>query len=190
MDAAAVYVAPAPNVRLRGWKEIAARLEAVVRLYAHQAEVVIGVQPAERYSRINVDPLPVRTYRGEVWLYALRLDEWVARRNGGWLPDGTRLSMVRGLADISVQVGGVSERTVQRWAHEERDPLPVLGLVAGTRVPAAMAYVSAIRDWVDRHDMPIQAEDARAPGVRKGETWSPKGAIAAEACAHDEPTDA
>lgn len=187
MNPPAVYVAPAPHVRLRGWKEIAARIEAVVRMYEGRGDVVIGVQPAERYSRLNVDPLPVRTYRGEAWLFARRLDEWVARRNGGRLPDGTRLPMVQGWVDICVQVGGVSTDTAQRWAHEESDPLPVLGLVPGGRVASAMAYVSAVRDWVDRHDMPIQADDARQPGIRKGGTWTPKGAIAVDLV---EPVDA
>jgi hypothetical protein len=174
-QAASAYALPDPLERLRGWKDLAARLQATARLYEGHAEATVDTKTAMRYARIFPDPLPARCYQAEVWCYAIRVDEWVARRNGGRFPDGSPLAVLRGYADIQQALGGVSLTTVQRWAAAEWDALPLHapGKPQGSAV-SVWAYATAIRDWIDRHDMPLS-------GVlleRGHRAWVPKAALA------------
>lgn len=182
-----IYRLPATTARCRGWKEIAARVESTARLYpAHAGAVVAWVnwtkgtryRPGDKasdYAMLAVDPLPIRCYQAEVWCYTLRLDEWVARRNAGVLPDGAPLHVLRGYQDIGVALGNASTRSMRRWAITEWDPLPIHapGQPLGS-TPSVWAYTSAVRDWIDRHDLPIQVA-ALQRGYR---AWVPKASLA------------
>ena len=162
------YAPPAVSLRCRGWKDITARLEATTRLYAGKELVPVSVNTATGYSRLSCDPLPVRTYCGEVWCKAHRIDEWLARRKGGLLPDGSSLTKVIGWADIRKPLGNISYRAAIRWATSDEDPLPVVGRGQHGGDGSVWIYSTALRDWNDRHDLPIQAVDVRAQELRKG----------------------
>ncbi len=160
---------PRVSQRCRGWKDIAARLEATTRLYAGKELVTVAVNTAIGYSRLSCDPLPIRTYRGEAWCWPKRIDDWLARRKGGLYPDGSSLAITRGWDDIRKSIGDVSHRTAVRWATSDEDPLPVSGRRKdGCSEDGVWIYTTALRDWNDRHDLPIQAVDVRAQDLRKG----------------------
>jgi len=128
--------------KTRGWKAIAGR-------------VGIAENTAVAYSRLCEDPLPVRVSRGAPWCYELFLDEWLARRSGGVMRDGTELERLEGWAAICRELFGVSRVVAFRWAKLPHDRLPVMGI--GTREP--WAYKAAIRDWKNRGDLPFQAHE-------------------------------
>ncbi len=68
---------------------------------------------------------------------------------------------VEGWKDIGRALG-TCVRTAQHYAQRDYDPLPVR---VGHRGP--WAYVSALRDWVMRQDLPYQvAHRARAESTR------------------------
>lgn len=126
--------------KLWGWKAIAARLG-------------IAENTALAYSRLCEDPLPVRMQRGTPWCHERYLDEWLARRSGGVMRDGTALERLEGWPAICHELFGVDRKTAFRWARLPHDRLPVLGI--GGRSP--WAYKAAVRDWKNRGDLPFQA---------------------------------
>ena len=78
---------------------------------------------------------------------AAHLDAWKLRRSGG---EG--LARYEGWATIADALA-VDRDTALQWAKLPGDPLPVMGI--GTRKP--WAYETAVRDWLYRHDLPVQA---------------------------------
>lgn len=162
-----IYEPPSTKDRCRGWKDIAARLEATSRLYDGKDDTTLTFATAQRYSRLPCDPLPIRTYRGEAWCRTHRIDEWIARRMDGVLPNGTPLTILRGWADIRVALGNISHSAAVRWATGDNDPLPISGRWLPGSTGSVWMYTTALRDWYDRHDLPIQAVDVRCQDVRK-----------------------
>jgi hypothetical protein len=102
------------------------------------------------YARLKEDPLPVRMTRtARVWIWSRYAEEWAARRAGGRMSNGETLERAVGWPDISARLG-VSTETAMRWRRLSVDRLPVQGV----RQP--WAYVSALRDWLVRGDVPMQ----------------------------------
>ncbi|WP_437309980.1 hypothetical protein [Sorangium sp. So ce388] len=131
-----------PGEKLWGWKAIAARLG-------------IAENTAIAYSRLCEDPLPVRMQRGSPWCHERYLDEWLARRSGGVMRDGSALERLDGWPAICHELFGADRATAFRWARLPHDRLPVIGI--GGRQP--WAYKAAIRDWKNRGDLPFQAHE-------------------------------
>jgi hypothetical protein len=152
-----LYAPPATSARCHGWKDITARLEAVVRQYAGNESAEVSAGTAMNYAKLPCDPLPVRSFRGQAWCRSHRLDEWLARRNDGLLPNGTKLFVVRGWADILDALGDASYRSAIRWSSGEADPMPIFGRGKVGGDGSVWIYATALRDWMDRHDLPIQA---------------------------------
>lgn len=150
--------------RIRGHKSLAAHIN-------------VGESAVVAYTRLPEDPLPIRVNvrhgnerRGEPWCWSVFLDEWVARRNGGVLADGTRLKVLQGWLEICALLGGIDPDTAQRWARLPHDRLPVYGIRG--HLPSRQgpwAYESALRDWMMRGDLPYQAHDR----LRVAETPTP-----------------
>lgn len=160
--------APPPEPRgekIKGWKAIASRLQ-------------IHEDTARAYARLADDPLPLRTNknnRAEPWCYSLFLDQWKARRCGGILPDGTELARFVGWEAIRAMLGGTPLDTVRRWSRRRHDPLPVIR--RGRAEP--WAYHAAIRDWIQRGDVPFAAHDgAETENPSRPKGWIPVRGIA------------
>jgi hypothetical protein len=165
VDAATVaYVEKAADKgpRLCGVKELAAHLG--------------GLNPSTviAYSRLAEDPLPLRIDRaGAVWCFSLFVDQWRARRCDGIMPDGTALARATGQDAICAELGGVDRDTSLRWAKRPQDRLPIYGIKRGDPGGSKpWAYVSAIRDWLSRGDMPYQAH-AKRKIPRVTMAWEP-----------------
>jgi len=120
---------------------------SLVGLKAIAAHLGIAESTALAYSRLSTDPLPLFLRRGQLRATVTHLDEWKLRRSGG---EG--LSRYEGWAAIASALA-VDRDTALQWAKLPHDPLPVAGI--GTRKP--WCYLAAMRDWLYRHDLPLQA---------------------------------
>lgn len=129
----------------RGWVAIAEHIHVGCK------------ETAIAYARLQPDPLPVLMVRGVPHARRQRLDEWCARRNGGVLRDGTTLERAEGIRAIAVALN-VCHRTVLRLAHHPVFPLPING-----RHEHRWAYITALRDYLDRQTMPFQIADQLRP---------------------------
>lgn len=132
--------------------------EAIVGLKSIAAHLGCAESTALAYSRLNVDPLPLRLRRGQLRATTLFLDEWRRRREGG---EG--LARLEGWTAISEALS-VNRDTALQWAKLEHDPLPVLGMGTPKKTGRPWCYAAALRDWIYRHDLPIQtARRLQAP---------------------------
>jgi len=55
---------------------------------------------------------------------------------------------------------GVSRASAQSYAHRKKDPLPVYWSRCGGRV---VAHATALRDWIERQDIPLDMRDSAKP---------------------------
>ena len=142
---------------IRGWALIAKALG------------LCCVDTALTYARRRVDPLPVMMTRGAPHIEATRLEEWVARKNCGVMPDGSMLETIEGV-DRFADYFGVDRRTIHKWASDARDPLPLF-----RRGRRRCAFVSALVVWRARQTVPLRAIDgARSATRRIAPTAKPK----------------
>jgi len=125
--------------------------EIIETLKCIAAHLGVTETTALAYSRLNEDPLPMRMRRGICWARKGCLDEWKCRRSGG---DG--LLRIRGWERICEALGKANKDTAIKWTKLEHDRLPVYGMGTTTRTGHPWIYASALRDWLDRHDLPIQ----------------------------------
>ena len=116
------------------------------RLKTIAAHLGVAESTVMAYSRLSVDPLPLFLRRGLLRADRRHLDEWKLRRTGG--QGLTRHEGWQAIADALA----VDRDTALQWAKLPHDPLPVMG--RGTRKP--WAYATAVRDWLTRHDLPVQ----------------------------------
>lgn len=131
---------------VRGWEAIARQLR------------VGSSTTAMTYARRNIDPLPVVVVRGTPSAIPQYVDEWWARSlNSGVARDGTPLERVTSI-DAIRELLDVSKWTVFRMTARADDPLPLRWSAAGAR----WAYVTALRDWVDRQTIPFRVHDRLA----------------------------
>ncbi len=125
--------------------------EVIETLKCIAAHLGIAETTALAYSRLNEDPLPLRQRRGTLRAYRLHIDEWKRRRSGG---EG--LARFEGWAAICSALGGVNKDTAIQWARLRHDRLPVLGMGTEVRTGRPWIYAAALRDWIYRHDLPVQ----------------------------------
>lgn len=138
-----------PNM-LRGWTAIIRQLR------------VGKIDTAVRYARRNVDPLPIVVVQGVPSAVPQYLDEWWARTlNHGVTLDGEPLERAEGIKAI-VDLTGISRPTVYRLAERAVDPLSIHRSGNGSR----WAYVTALRDFLDRQTIPFRIHDRLSPRDR------------------------
>lgn len=126
--------------------------EVIETLKCIAAHLGIAESTALAYSRLNEDPLPLRLRRGTLRAHRLHLDEWKQRRDGG---EG--LARYEGWQAICAALGGPNVDTAILWARLPHDRLPVQGMGTRKRTGRPWIYAAALRDWLYRHDLPVQA---------------------------------
>lgn len=134
---------------IRGWALIAKTLG------------LCCVDTALTYARRRVDPLPVMMTRGAPHIESVQLEEWVARKNGGIMPDGSMLETIEGVDQLADHLG-VDRRTIHKWASDARDPLPLF-----KRGRRRCAFVSALEVWSKRQTVPLKAIDVERSAGRR-----------------------